>query len=103
MLVPCKDLNGTHRHTKQFTPGEEKRRRRLAAEEEMEVATKYFSVYGRPLYIVTLFKYIGRVMSEAENDWPEVVRNLARAKTMWRRMLRTLSREGAKSRVSVFF
>ena len=38
------------------------------------------------------------------NDyWPEVVRNLAQAKTVCSRMLRILSREGATPQVSSFF
>ena len=35
-----------------------------------------FSVYGRPLDVVTSFKYLGQLISAADDDWPEVVRNL---------------------------
>ena len=42
--------------------------------------------------MVTSLKYLGRVISATDDDWPEVVRNLARVKTVWRRMSRILSR-----------
>ena len=56
MMVPRKDLNGMHRRTSQCNWGSEQKRRRLAAEEEREVTARAFSVYGRPLEMVTSFK-----------------------------------------------
>ena len=73
------------------------------AEEEREVTTRSFITYGRPLEMVTSFKYLGRVILETDNDCPEVVRNLARANTVWIRMLCIFSRDGATPRVSGFF
>ena len=78
----------------------EQKRLQLSAEEEREVTTMYFSVYGHPLEMVTSFKYLGRVISSTENDWMKIVRNLARAKTVWSRMSRILSRMGAPPWVS---
>ena len=40
---------------------------------------------------------------ETDDNWPAVVRNLARSKTVWRRISWILSREGATPRVSGFF
>ena len=68
MLVTWKALNGTHRRTAQYTWGEKRRRQRSAAEEEREVTTRAFIAYGRPLEMVTSFKYLGMVISETEND-----------------------------------
>ena len=53
--------------------------------------------------MLTSFKYVGRVISATDGNWPAVVRNLARAKSVWRRMLLILSREGVTARVSGFF
>ena len=39
----------------------------------------------------------------ADDDWPAVVRNLSRARAVWKRMTRILSREGAELQVYVFF
>ena len=58
----------------------------MAAEDEREVTTRAFSAYGRPLEMVTSLKYLGRVISATDDYWKEVVRNLAQAKTVWRRM-----------------
>ena len=53
--------------------------------------------------MVTSFRYLGQVMSAADDDWPKVVRNFDHARAVWRRMTIILSREGAEQRVSGFF
>ena len=73
------------------------------AEEEREVTARYFSACGIPLEMVTVFKYLGRLILVTDDNCPAVVSNLARAKTLWRRMLHTLRREGAMPRVSGLF
>ena len=103
MLVPWKALNGTHRCTAHCTRGAEQRRRRLAAEEEREVTNRDFSAYGRPLGMVTSFKYLGRVISATDDDWSALVSKLAQAKTVWRRMSLILRGKVATPPVSVLF
>ena len=103
MLVPWKALNGTHRRTAQCTRGAEQNRWRLAAEEEREVTVRAFRAYGIPLEMVTSFKYLGRVISAADDDWTAVAKNLARARKVLSRMSRILTREGAAPRVSGLF
>ena len=49
---------------------------------------------------VTAFKYMGRVLTAWEDDWPEVAGNLHKAKKSWVRMSRILIREGADPKVS---
>ena len=92
IMVPCKDLNGTHRPTAQCTQGADRRRQRLVAKKEREVTVRAFSAYGRPLEMVNSFKYRGRVILAMDNNWTVVVRNLAWGKTVWRRISRILSR-----------
>ena len=53
--------------------------------------------------MVTSFIYLGRVILAADDDWTAVVRKLSRARAVWKRMTRSLSREGAAPRVSSFF
>ena len=53
------------------------------------------TAYGIYLAPVTSFKYIGRVLLTADNDWPVVVHNLRRASNNWKRLTRVLIREGA--------
>ena len=63
-----------------------------------EATARAFSAYGRPLEMVTSFRYLVRVISAADNDWLAVVRNLSRTRVVWRKMARILSREGASLR-----
>ena len=72
-------------------------------EEDREVTVRAFSAYGRPLEMVTSFRYLGRVILEADNDCTEVARNLVKANAVWLRMTRIRSKEGAELRVSVFY
>ena len=59
-----------------------------------------FEVYREQLKTVPSFKYLGRILTEGDDDWPEVARNLGKAWKSWESMQRILSREGAKMRVS---
>ena len=43
------------------------------------------------------------MISAADNNWPAVVKNLSRARTVWRRIFRILIREAAAPQVSGFF
>ena len=103
MLVLWKALDGTHRCTEQCNQGEERKRRKLAAEEEKEVIDRDFSAYWRPLETATSFKYLGQVILAADNDWLAVMNNLSWARKVWSRIPGIISREGAARRVSRFF
>ena len=75
----------------------------MAEKEEREVTLRAFSAYGLPLKILTSFRYLRRVITVADDDWPEVVRNMEKARAVWRRTTSILSREGADRRVYIFF
>ena len=47
-----------------------------------------------PLYMVTSFKYLGRVLWVADDDWTTVVLNVVKARPVWWRMSKILSWEG---------
>ena len=72
-------------------------------EEERAVTSRAFSAYGLPLEMATYFKYLGRVISGAGDDWPTLVRNLEKARAVWQQLTRILIREGATPQVSEFF
>ena len=73
IMVPWKALNGINKRTAQCTCGLEQRRRQLAALEAVEVTSRAFSAYGRPVEMVTSFKYLGRVISATDKNWTAVV------------------------------
>ena len=66
IMVPYRDLNGTHRFTEQCKQGAERKRRRLSAEEERDATARALSAYGRPLEMVTSFRYLRLVISLAD-------------------------------------
>ena len=48
--------------------GAEKKRRRLAEAEVRDSAEMAFEFYGEQLQAVSSFKYMGRILTEREND-----------------------------------
>ena len=60
-----------------------------------------FEVYGEQLQAVPSFKYLGRILTEGDDDWPAVAGNIGKARKSWGRLQGILSREGATKRVSV--
>ena len=50
--------------------------------------------------MVTSFRYLGRVISAADKNWPVAFSNLSRERAVCKRMTRILIREGAEPRMS---
>ena len=61
------------------------------------------TAYGRPLAAVPDFKYLGRVLSASDDEWPAVVHNLRMARSKWARLSWLLRREGADARTLGMF
>ena len=51
--------------------------------------------YGTPLTPFTYFKYLDRILSESENERPEVVHKFLQSPQKWARLSMVLIREGA--------
>ena len=100
MLVPWRALNGRHHATAMCRKGAERKRRRMAEADQRDSTERAFEAYRKPLETVTTFKYLGRVMTAGDDDWPAVAGNLVKARKIWGRLERILSREGADKRVS---
>ena len=49
------------------------------------------------------FIYLGGVILAADENSPAVIRNIAKARAVWRNMINILSREGARLRLYIFF
>ena len=78
----------------------ERKRRRLEETEVRESTEMAFEVHGEKLQMVPSFKYLGRILTEGEDDWPAVAGNLGKSRKSWGGLQRILSREGANKRVS---
>ena len=96
-------MNGRHPGTAQCFKGAERKRRRLAETETRENSERAFEAYGAPIKSVSEFKYLGRILTATDNDWPEVVGNLRKARRSWGRLSRVLDREGTDPKVSRAF
>ena len=62
-----------------------------------------FGAYKEPIKNVLAFKYLGRVLTEGDDDWLAVVGNLRKARRSWGRLSQVLGREGADPKVSRTF
>ena len=52
---------------------------------------------------VTEFKYLGKVFTNSDDDWPAVAGNIRKARAKWGRLARKLGWEGAHPKVSHSF
>ena len=50
--------------------------------------------YGIPLAPISSFKYLGKILTVADGNWPAVVRNLRKARRKQAQLTRVLVREG---------
>ena len=60
--------------------GEDWKHRHLAAEEVRVGADMAFKAYGHPLKMVSSLKYLERMLSALDKNWPEWVANLRTAR-----------------------
>ena len=65
-----------------------------------ESTERDFEAYGKLLENVSDFKYMGRVMTARDEDWPAVAGNLLKARKSWGRLSQIICREGVDARVS---
>ena len=72
----------------------------LVKEEAHTGAATSFQAYECPLASVSPIKYLERVLTELENNWPAVFMNLMKAWMKWDKMLRILVWEGVDARTS---
>jgi exonuclease III len=71
--------------------------RRSQKENEQMAESTVFTVKGNPIERVSEFKYLGRMITETDDDWCAVNRNLKRAQATWARVRKLLAQEKKKS------
>ena len=64
---------------------------------------KALHAYGTQMRVVMVFKYLGRVLTSMDDDWPVVAGNIRKARANWGRLARVLGREGADPKVPCSF
>ena len=99
MFVLWRSLNGRHKSIEMCRSGDKKNRRQLAKAEVRDSAEMTFEVYGEQLQAVSIFRYLGRILTEGDDDWPAVAGNLEKARKVLGILQGILSRERATKRV----
>ena len=56
------------------------KRRRLAEAETRKTTDRAFHAYGKQMRAVTEFRYLGRVLTATDYDWPAVAGNIRKAR-----------------------
>ena len=103
LQVSRKALNGRHLETSQCRTGTEQKRQRLA-EAELEITSeKAFHTYGTKMRAMTEFKYLGRVLTNTDDDWPALAGNIRKVRASWGKLAKILGREGADLKVTRSF
>ena len=103
MLVLCWALNEKHHGTAMCRSGAERKRRKMAETELRESTEMAFEAYGKQLEVVPSFKYLGRIMTAGDDNWPAVAGSLGKAQKIWGQLTIILSREGADKWLSGTF
>ena len=49
----------------------------------MENSEQAFEAYGAPIKSIPEFKYLGRILMATNDDWPEMVGNIGKARRCW--------------------
>lgn len=103
MFVSQLALNCGHHNTQVCIDGMERVRKRHLSEQARRAGEVTFTVNGRMLEKVDVFKYLGRLLVMNDDDGPALVRNLSRARSQWGRFSPVLTREGASPKVMGYF
>jgi hypothetical protein len=103
MHVPATALAGGHGATLLCHQGRVLKQKRAAEEDIRKARGVVFSVRGVPLESVSKVLYLGRLLSSTDDDWPDVVKNLVKARRQWDTISRVLIRDGATPRISAIF
>ena len=62
-----------------------------------------FHAYRKPMEAMSEFRYLGRLLTAIDDDWPAVAGNIRKARVSWGRLARVLGREGADPKMSRIF
>ena len=103
MLVNWRALNGMQLAISQCINEAERKCRQLAEEDLQEILERDFQAYRETLETVTLFKYLGQVLTKGGENWTAVAGNLRKPHNSWTWMTSILGREGVDLRMSGLF
>jgi len=103
MFVGPYAIGRGHQGTAYCRRGAAAKRRRHALEDIRRANEVVFTACGRPLDRVRAFKYLGRILSDTDKDWPAVYLNLTKARKRWGMVSRVLRRDGLRPKAAAMF
>ena len=103
MFVPWAALNRRHPETSLCLWGSETKKRCLVEEKARSGSVTELWAYNRPLETVSSSKYLEHLSTVNNDDWPNVIENIQKARNIWSCLARILGREGADTWTSGYF
>ena len=103
MFVPWRALNSRHPTTEICRKGEDHKLHWLEAEEARAGSETSLTAYGQTLTAVSSIKYMGRVLSALDDDFPAVISNLRKLQKKWACLLRFMGWEVMDAQTLVTF
>ena len=101
--VPHTQLNNRHYNTDLCRKGMRRRANREAERTAFEASGVTFMLNNELLEKVDVFRYLGRLLSYNNSDWPTLYYNLKKAQQRWAMVARILVRDGASRRAMGMF
>ena len=92
-----------HKGTQMCERARQRAVKRRQVQGNREAAEVVFEINGQPIETVRQFKYLGRVLSNDDDDWPAVRANIQKARWRWGQVAQILSREGASTGTMAYF
>ena len=86
-----------HRNTATCKKLQQRRKNEISQDEQAKANNIKFYVYDKELEIVKSFKYLGRTLSDREDDTECIEYNIRKTRQRWNGIAKILKREGANS------
>ena len=94
---------GRHQKTSTCKKGRGRRGNEMLQDKQAEAEKVTFRVYGEELERVREFRYLGRILTEDDDDTINIVEQLRRARQKWNSIAKILKREGANAKTMAKF
>ena len=103
ILVPWGALNRSYPTMALYRRGKDWKRQDLDEKEVRLGEDMVFNAYWKPLKMVSYLKYLERVISASDENWPTVEANIWKAQKKWAWLSLILGWEGADTKTSGMF
>jgi hypothetical protein len=94
---------GKHQVTSTCKKGRGRRSNEMLQNKQAEAEKVTFRVYGEELERVKEFRYLGRILTEDDDDTKNIIEQLKRARQKWNSIAKILKREGANAKTMAKF